>query len=126
MIGILPLTKNNLDTIYLSSTKIFPLITNKIFECWNDIMGSVFETEMVSFEDGVAKLLCLKLWLTITFIPNSKDTSGETISLLRRMPAEEKRQEIINIMLKQLVEINNPLQGSTWTELFDLANPNQL
>ncbi|CAF1226527.1 unnamed protein product [Rotaria sordida] len=97
---------------------------DKIFEHWDDIMDST--SELISFEGGLAKLLCLKLWLTTIFIPNLKDTSGEVISLLRRIPADIKRQQIIDIMFNQLAEVNSPLQGSGWTELFDLVDPNQL
>jgi hypothetical protein len=99
---------------------------NNIFQYWDDIISSVSETELDLFNDGVSKLFCLKLWLTKKFIPNSIDTSGEIIPLLRRIPVEENRQKVINTMLKVLVEISRPLQGSEWTELFDMTIPDQL
>lgn len=126
MIGILPITKNNLNIIYLSSSSFFTHFMNKIFEHWSDIMCFMYESSLTWFGEGIAKLLCFKLWTPANFIPNLRDTTDEAIRFLKLIPVEEKRQQIVDFMLKQLVAINRPLPGSAWTDLFDLANPNQL
>ncbi|CAF1118854.1 unnamed protein product [Rotaria sp. Silwood1] len=126
MIGILRINQNNIDIIHLSSKEHVPCILSSIFKHCDGVIDSVSRDDFDFFENSVATFLCLKLWLTTEFIENKKDTSGETIELIRRIRQEEKRHKVVSGMLKLLVQINSPIKGSKWTELFSLAGPNQL
>ncbi|CAF1541556.1 unnamed protein product, partial [Rotaria sp. Silwood1] len=111
--------------MYLNSKEHVPRILSSIAQQYDGVIDSASGDKSDSFENAVVKFLCLKLWLTTEFIENKKDTSGEIIELIHRIQ-EEKRKKVVSGMLKLLVEINSPIQGSKWTELFNLVEPNQL
>ncbi|CAF5115758.1 unnamed protein product, partial [Rotaria magnacalcarata] len=126
MIGILLINENNINISRLSLKENIPKILSEISKHCDGTIDSVSNDDSDFFENSVAKFLCLKLWLTAEFIENEKDTSSETIELIRRIRKEEKRQKVVSGILKLLVKINSRIQGSKWTELFNLVDPNQL
>jgi len=116
MTGLLPITKlnfdlNSKDTIHFTSALI-----DDIKDHYDHIFATITTNEWLLFRDG------LILYLSIELLSKSDDT----ITLIHRMKNEQCKKDLANVLLQRLEELQRPILGLNWTDLFTLVHPNIL
>jgi hypothetical protein len=115
MTGLLPITKKNFDLNRDTINFAIALISD-IKEHYDLIFSTITAEEWDLFRDG------LVLYLSIELLSQSKDT----INLIDQMKNDQCKKDLANILLKRLEELEKPVLGLNWTNLFTLVDPNIL
>ena len=83
---------------------------------YEDILSTVTESEWVLFRDG------LIFYLSVELLTQSTDT----ICLIDQTKNVQCQKDLANCLLKRLEELQRPVLGLNWTNLFTMADANML
>ncbi|UJR36511.1 hypothetical protein I4U23_029232 [Adineta vaga] len=114
MAGILPITKSNFDLTSHSTTKFALAVTDNLREHFDQIFAPITNEDWPLFRHG------LILYLSIELLIQSSDT----ITLIHRMKNEYCKKDLANVLLKRLEDLQRPVLGLNWTDLFKLVDSN--
>jgi hypothetical protein len=113
MTGILPITKKNFDLTNRNTINFAIALISDIKEHYDHIFSTVTTEEWKLFRNG------LVLYLSIEFLSQSKDT----INLIHQMKNNECKKDLANVLLQRFEELQKPVLGLNWTELFTIVDP---
>lgn len=116
MSGVLPITKKNFDITNRDTINFSVALLSDLQEHYDKIFSTVTTEEWNLFRNG------LVLYLSIEFLTQSK----ETIKIVHRIKNTQCKKDLANVLLQRLEEIQKPVLGLNWTELFSLVDPNIL
>jgi hypothetical protein len=116
MTGVLPIRKENFELTNRDGIKFASLFLEDVKSHYDDILSTVTEHEWISFRDG------LLFYLSVELLTQSKDT----IDLIDQTKNIECKKDLANCLLKRLEELQRPVLGLNWTNLFTMVDPNIL
>jgi hypothetical protein len=116
MTGILPIRKENFEFTNRDCINFALMFLADVKSHYDDILSTVTQSEWVLFRDG------LIFYLSVELLTQTKDT----IDLLDQTKNLECKKDLANCLLKRLEELQRPVLGLNWTNLFTMANPNIL
>ena len=116
MTGILPIPVQYIKIDNLDANKFLGMILDDIRLHYNHILANVSGKDWNSFRDG------LVFYFSHELLSQAKDT----IKYLEQMQVEELRMDLANCLLQRLDELQRPVLGVNWTNLFNVVNPNVL
>ena len=116
MMGILPIAKSNFDVKSQFTVNFTLAMTGTLREHFDKVFATVHQDEWPLFRDG------LVLFVSIEFLIKADDT----MTLIHRMKNEECKKDLANVLLQRLEELQRPIIGLNWTDLFALVDQNIL
>ncbi|CAF1549778.1 unnamed protein product, partial [Adineta ricciae] len=116
MMGILPIAKSNFDVKSHFTVNFTLAMTGTLREHFDKVFATVNQDEWPLFRDG------LVLFMSIEFLIKA----GDTMTLIHRMKNEQCKKDLANVLLQRLEELQRPIIGLNWTDLFALVDQNIL
>lgn len=116
MTGILPVPIEYIKIDNVESMKFLQLILGDIRLHYNHILANVTKRDWISFRDG------LVFYFSHELLSQPKDT----MKFIEEMQVEELQIDLANCLLQRLEELQRPVLGLNWTNLFNLVDSSVL
>jgi hypothetical protein len=116
MTGLLPITKTNFDLTSQYTTNFACALIDDIKEHYDHLFSTITVHEWPLFRDGLSLYICIDLLSKVT----------DTITIIHRVKNDECKKDLANVLLQRLEQLQRPVLGLNWTDLFTIVDPNVL